>query len=385
MRHPLFPKFLAVLAIVLLLLLLLGYGGWSWYRSRQSAFSLPGEVQAQEMRNGSRLGGRVLKVWVREGQTVKAGQPLVDFDDADLRAKIAAAQADLKQARLQERQLARGADIDAIRQANAAVSQAREQVKLVDKGVRPEEAAQVKSRYESAQAQAKQAKDAAESARTLLDNGIISQQKFDSLQQIAEAAKASADSARAALSMTHAGGRSEDRQIARDRLNAAQAQAAQIAKGAGPDQVGIASANVDKAKSALQALQAQVGEVHVKAPFAGYVSVIGVSSGELVAPGRPVVSLIDYAHLWTEVFVPESKLLKMALSPGQELEVSAHADKTRTFPAKVLLVNPKSEFTPGGEGNTDEATFRVKVEIENTQANGRQLLYPGMKVDVHFR
>src|SRR6478609_861528 len=106
MRQFLSPKVI----ISLLVVALLGLGAFIWklYKKQQDALSLAGEVQAQEMRNGSRLAGRVLKVWVREGQRVKIGDPLIDFDDTELLSKIASAEADLKEAQLQERQLAKG-------------------------------------------------------------------------------------------------------------------------------------------------------------------------------------------------------------------------------------------------------------------------------------
>jgi HlyD family secretion protein len=383
MRQTFSPKVIIALAVVIVLGS--SFIAWKIYSKQQASLYLPGEVQAQELRSASRLGGRVLKVWVHEGQSVKSGQRLVDFDDTDLLSKIAAAEADLKGAQLQERQLAKGADIDSIRQANASVTQAQQQVRLVDEGLRPQEIAQSKERFEAAMQQAKQAKDSALNAKNLLDNGIISQQKYETIQQSLAVAQANADSAKSAYTMAQSGGRPEERSIARSRLVAAKAQAQQVAKGASSEQIAIASASVDKAKSQLTALKAQLKEAHISASFSGYVSVVAVSPGELIAPGRPVVNLIDIEHLWTDVFVPESRLLKMHISPGEKVSVIPRADKSQTFAGKVLFVNPKSEFSPGGESNTDEPNFRVKLEIQNTIINGKQLLYPGMKVDVHFQ
>jgi len=382
MRQFLSPK--VIISLVVVAFLAVGAVIWKVYKKQRDALSLAGEVQAQEIRNASRLGGRVLKVWVHEGQPVKLGDPLIDFDDTELLSKIAAAEADLKEAQLQEKQIARGADIDSVRQANAGVSQAQQQVKLVDEGLRPQEVIQAKERFEALQLQAKQARDASLNAKTLLDNGIISKQKYDTIQQTAMTAQANADSAQAAFTMAKAGGRPEERSIARARLSAAKAQAQQIAKGASPEQVAISSANVDKAKSQLTALKAQLKEAHIKAPFSGSVSVVAVSPGELIAPGRPVINLIDIEHLWTDVFIPETRLLKLHISPNDDVSIVPRADKTKIFNGKVLFVNPKSEFAPGGESTTDEPNFRVKIEIQKAAVNGRQFLYPGMKVDVRF-
>jgi HlyD family secretion protein len=387
MRKPLSLKSLIILIAVLIVVA--GVAGWAYFRSTRPTLALSGEVQAREIRNGSRFGGRVRRVFVREGQIVQAGQPLVEFEDTDLKAKIADARATLNQAIARERLLARGADLGEVRQAGAAVRQSQEQLKMLRTGARPEELAQAQSRLRAAEAQWQQAQKMADNAQTMLDAGIISRQKADALNSEVEAARSNVDSLRAALALAKSGGRAEERRIAQANASAAAARYQEILKGAPPEEMSIASANVEKARSALQSLEAQTGEVRLKAPFAGYVSVVGVTEGELVPPGRPVVSIIDYSHLWTDVYVPESRLLDLGLAPGEpvSVETEAKAASRHTFPGRIALINPRSEFVPnsGGDSSSEESAFRVKIELSGTNADGRQRLYPGMKVKVRFR
>ncbi|MBY0405213.1 MAG: biotin/lipoyl-binding protein, partial [Cyanobacteria bacterium] len=51
--------------------------------------SLSGLVQAKEIKNASRFGGRVKKVLVKEGDVVHQGEKVLIFDDIELRSKIA--------------------------------------------------------------------------------------------------------------------------------------------------------------------------------------------------------------------------------------------------------------------------------------------------------
>ncbi|HEY9746868.1 MAG TPA: efflux RND transporter periplasmic adaptor subunit, partial [Oculatellaceae cyanobacterium] len=342
-------------------------------------------VQAREVKNGSRFGGRVKKILVQEGQQVQEGQLLIEFDDTDLQAKIADAKATLAQALAQEHLLAKGADIGLVRQASSAVQQAQERLKMVTSGARPEELAQAQAKVRAAEDQSRQAQQAFENAKVMLDEGIISKQKYDSLRDAANAAQASLDAAKANLKMMQAGGRPEERRIADAQLSAAKAQYAQLLRGARPEEASIASANVEKAKSALQALEAQLEEVQIRAPFAGHVSVIGVTEGELVAPGRPVVTILNYDNLWVDVYVPESKLSMVTL--GDTVKVRAKSLQKTEFLGKVALINPKSEFVPnsGGNTNTEEQTFRVKVSLNPKDTTRRVSLYPGMKVEVLFQ
>ena len=62
--------------------MLLGAIVYSQYRPQLSRVS--GFIEADEIRVGSRLGGRVLTVHVVEGQRVTRGQPLLELEPFDL-------------------------------------------------------------------------------------------------------------------------------------------------------------------------------------------------------------------------------------------------------------------------------------------------------------
>lgn len=378
-----FKIIVSVASVVILIALAVAFS--SFWPSKKT-FKLSGEVQAREFRNGSRFGGRVLKVLVKEGQLVKADQLLVTFDDTDLQAKIADARATLAQALAQEKLLAKGADLGQVRQAGAGVQQAQQRLKMVSEGARPEEVAQARSKVQIAENQLQQAQQAAHNAKTMLDEGIISHQKYDGLVNAAETAQSNLNAAKAALKMMETGGRPEEKQIASAQLSAAKAQYGQVLKGAQPEEMSIASANVEKARSNLKALEAQLSELQIKAPFAGFVSVVGVTPGELVPPGRSVITIIDYENLWTDVYMPESKLASLSIEPGESVYAETRGEQETRFSGKVALINPKSEFVPnsGGDSSTEESTFRIKVNVENKDLTGQKTLYPGMKVDVYF-
>jgi HlyD family secretion protein len=382
MPKPFSFKLLASVGVVVVLIT----ASILFFWPSKPAFKLSGEVQALEFRNGSRFGGRVLKVLVQEGEIVKEGQPLVIFEGVDLEAKIAEAKASLAQALAQEKLLAKGADIAQVRQAGAGVQQAQQRLKMLSDGGRPEEVSQAQSRVQIAENQAEQAKKALENAKTMLEEGIISRQKYDSLTLAAETAQSNLNAAKAALSLMKSGGRNEEKRIASAQLSAAKAQYGQLLEGAEPEEFSIASANVEKARSNLKALEAQLGELNIQAPSMGYVSVVAVTPGELVPAGRPVVTIIDYDRLWADVYMPESKLMDLSIQPGALVSVASQSSKKTRFEGRVAVINPKSEFVPnsGGDSSSEESTFRLKINIANKDVTGQTMLYPGMKVDVYF-
>jgi multidrug efflux pump subunit AcrA (membrane-fusion protein) len=71
------------------------------------------------------IGGRVVDIYVKEGQRVVSGQPLASIDDAPARAKLDQARADLDAARENVRRLLEGSTPNEQQQNNAAVDAAR--------------------------------------------------------------------------------------------------------------------------------------------------------------------------------------------------------------------------------------------------------------------
>lgn len=80
-------KKLLGIAVVLLVLAVAGAAAWR-LRSREiPRETVSGTIEVDETRVASRYGGRVVKLHVREGDAVKAGQPLLDLEAAELRAR----------------------------------------------------------------------------------------------------------------------------------------------------------------------------------------------------------------------------------------------------------------------------------------------------------
>ena len=88
---------LRLLGILLVTGLLVGLIVYSQLRPEVKHVS--GYIEADEIRLGSRVGGRVAKVHVEEGQRVESGQVLVELEPYDLLEQEKEAQATLAAAR----------------------------------------------------------------------------------------------------------------------------------------------------------------------------------------------------------------------------------------------------------------------------------------------
>src|SRR5437764_6162388 len=111
-----------------LVLVVVAGAALAWYfgpwRTGNGVLRLPGVVEIQEVRLGSKIGGRLKDVKIAEGDIAEAGQPLVEFEVPELQAqyeqqqaRVAAAEADADKAhngpRQQELDAAWGAALSA--------------------------------------------------------------------------------------------------------------------------------------------------------------------------------------------------------------------------------------------------------------------------------
>src|SRR5579864_1004274 len=85
--------------IVPLLVLCLAFALALFYSQHRSGpLRVSGFVETDEIRIGSRVGGRVKSVLVEEGDQVKKGQPLVELEPFQLLEQLAQARAQLAEA-----------------------------------------------------------------------------------------------------------------------------------------------------------------------------------------------------------------------------------------------------------------------------------------------
>src|SRR5579859_4695603 len=109
-------KFLIPILVVAALVGLAVYS--SGMLHRDASLHGSGTVEARNIRVGSKIGGRIDKVLVREGDPVEAGQVLITFDEKELAASLA-------QSRAAAEKSQRGYRPEEIAEARAAAAQAK--------------------------------------------------------------------------------------------------------------------------------------------------------------------------------------------------------------------------------------------------------------------
>jgi multidrug resistance efflux pump len=345
-------------------------GGTYWVIARGSGQTLAtsGTVEAWNVRVGSKVGGRVEEVKVREGDLVEPGQVLVTFEEQELLAALEQARANLKK-------MERGYRTEEIAQARAEAAQALAEYQLMQHGYRQEEIAAAQAEVERARAEAVRTEATWQRARDLANSQVYSSQQRDDAEGQWKAAAAALAMAQERLAQLRRGYRPEEIAAAKARFEQAEARRLQYERGNRPE-------DIEQARAVLREAEARYRERQVLAPAAAAVEVLDVRPGDLIAPNVPIATLLERDQLYIRVYVPETQIGLVKL--GQPAEVRVDSFPGEAFEGIVEQINQKAEFLPRNVQTRQERVhqvFGVRVRVRDPQARIRA----GMAADVTLR
>ena len=344
-----------------------GAAGAAWYLPRQgesAALRLPGTVEVQEVRLGSKAGGRVTAVFARESEVAERGAPLVAFEVNDLTARRDRAKARLTAARAALEKANRGPLEEEIAEAEAQANASRARLDKAKTGFREEPRRQAQQELAAALADQREAEAEYVRVRHLRDVGAGSQSAFDAARATRDRAQSRVNAAQAALDLQTTGNRAEDIDEARHDLARHEARLKLLRRGTREEDKAAARAAVAEAEAELTEAEVNLREAVVVAPERCRVEVVSVRPGDLVPPGRSVVLTHGTDDLWVKVFVPSTDLGKLRL--GQAVEVAVDSHPGKRFAGQVVHIATTSEFTPRNVQSLDERrhqVFAVKVRV----------------------
>ena len=371
-----------VLAVAALAILIAT--GWliHSYTNSKSSFVYSGTIETREIQIGSKIGGRVTLVPVEEGQAVKAGTLLVQFECDDLKTQRAQAQAQLEQARADYQRLQRGNRPEEIAQAQANAQMQRAMLDAAQNGPRAEELKQAEADYAAAKADAANTQINFQRMESLVRGDTVSHQQYDDAKAARDSAAQKAESLHQRFALLQAGTRKEDLQAAQERYRQAQAAADLMQRGYRKEDIDAGRAKMEEAQARVNQLDVQLKEAQLYAPADGLVQTVSVRTGDLVGPGKIVVTMLESSQLWVKVYVPETDL--SAVRVGQPAQVEVDSFRSRTFSGHVQEIASQAEFLPRNVQTRDDRqhqVFGVKVYVDN--ANG--VLKSGMSATVRLQ
>jgi len=287
-----------------------------------------GTVEATEARLGFQAAGRIESILVHEGDEADSGAVLAQLDQTEMLARRD--------------------------QAQAQVTAAQALLDELQTGFRPEEIAQARAAQSAAEEQKSDAERDLKRTKTLFEGGAASEEIYDKAKSRYQVASSQASQATDQLRLMQSGPRSE-------RIAAQQAQ-------------------LEQAQAAVRSIDAAMANMTVRAPFNGVVTIKHREPGEIVAPGAPVLTVMNRSDRWIRIYVPEYHIGELHLGQGASIRSDTYPDKT--YQGDVMYIASEAEFTPKTVQTTEERVklvYAVKVRILGDSDNE---LKPGMPADV---
>jgi HlyD family secretion protein len=365
-----------VLPIALLLVGLIVLGLW-WSQRRTGPALASGVLEAEEVRLGSRVGGRVKEVLVQEGDRVRAGQALVTLEPFDLLEQLASAKADLAAREAVLARLEAGFRSEEVAQARARRDQAQALLDRMLAGMRPLEIQMIEHRLAIAEAGLRDAQRELDRIKPLFERGQATPDEMERAVFAHEAQEANVALVRDELSLAREGNRAEDVAHARALLAESEAAFQLVQAGSRAEDVEQARALVRSAESTVEAIRRQLEELRIVAPRDGRIEALELYPGDLVAPNAQFLTLLDERRLWVRAYVPQA----WPVTVGQRLTVRVDAFPRRHFAAHVTFVAQQAEFIPANVQTPEERSkqvFHIRVMLDE----GYDVLRTGMAADV---
>jgi multidrug resistance efflux pump len=343
--------------------------GFFWpFGRRPATLRLPGVVEIQEVRLGSKIGGRVEKVEILEGDLAEAGQPLVFFAVPELQAQRQQLQARLHQAEADLEKAKNGPRPEEKEAARAALEAARARWERLKAGWREEEKRQARSELETAEADLKLAREEFDRAERLFRQASSSRADYDAARAARDRAVGRQAAAAARCEMLQAGSRPEDIAEAAAQLKQAQANYDLLLAGTRAEDIAAAEARLLEGRGKLSEIDANLAEAIVRASERVLVEIVGVRKGDLVQPNQPILRVLRANDLWVKAYVPEPELGQIRLRQPADVTIDAYPGKS--FRGEVMHIAAESEFTPRNVQSADERrhqVFAIRIRVADPQ------------------
>jgi multidrug resistance efflux pump len=279
---------------------------------------------------GSELAGVVTTLRVKVGSKVKAGEPLFELDDRQLKSELA------------------------YREANLAAAKA--QLVRLEEMPRSEEVPPSEAKLREAEANVKLQADQLARAERMVGSHSIGEEEWYARKQGLAAAEAQLAQAKANLALLKAGAWQADKEVSHAAVAQAEAQ------------VAMTRTDLDRRI--------------VRAPVSATVLQVNLRPGEFVGtpPNQPLVVLGDTDVLHVRVDIDENDIHRF--HPGMPAVAKLRGDPSReyrlTFVRVEPYVVPKKSLTGDNTERVDTRVLQVIYAIDPRDTT----LYVGQQVDV---
>ena len=343
---------LAVIAIV--------WGAWYGLVARNYVSTDNAYVNAQMAQVTPLIAAPAVEVLVKDTQQVKAGDVLVRLEQADARAALAAAEAELAAARRR------------FRQSVANNSALAAQVDTSSAGL-----VQVQAQYRTALAEHEKARIDLRRRESAAPSGAVSGEELTQARKAYATTLAALDAARGAIDQAGASRRAAQGQLAANDA---------LVRGSSEE----TDPAVLAAKARRDSAQLDLDRTEIRAPIAGGVSRLRGQVGQRLNPGQTIMVIVPLTKVYVEANFKEGQLRRVRLGMPASLTADLYGSDV-TYHGKVagfsggtgasMAVIPAQNAT----GNWIKVVQRLPVRIElDPEELKRHPLRVGLSMEVEI-
>ena len=366
---------------IVIVIVVAGAAGMLAYRSLRpeptNRILVSGNIELNQVDIAFKSAGRLIERTVNEGDAVQKGMVIARLDREQLLRQRETAEAALQtaQAMLAESQTAlrwqRETHQADMQLRNADLSAAESQLLQLKNGARPQEIQESKAAVAAAQSQYDQAKKDWDRAQTLYKNDDISTSQHDQFRTRFESADANLKQAKERAALVQEGPRSETiegaaAQVARARASLRIGEANGIETKRREQDIVARLGDIERAKAQIALIDTQLADTIAVSPINGVVLVKAADVGEVLAPGTSVVTVGDIDHPWLRAYIREQDLGRIKL--GDKVRVTTDSFPGRAYDGHISFISSDAEFTPKQIQTAEERVklvYRIKIDVDN--------------------
>lgn len=285
--------------------------------------AIEGKTRKELVTFSPKVTGRILEIYVEEGQTVKAGDTLAKLDVPEVSAKIA--------------------------QAKGATSAAKAQAQMARNGATADQMRQLRAKQKGLQEQYQYAQKAYSRARNMYRDSLLSPQNYDEAFAKYQGAKAQLDAANAELHDVQIGTRYEKIEMAEGQAN--------------------------QAMGALQEANVAYSERYVIATNDMEIETVSLNKGELATAGFALFSGYIPDTTYFRFTVPESKI--SSYQKGKTVKMVVNYNQ-KEITGRIVSIKQLAKYaditTAFPDYNPEDAVYEIKVIPDNRAQLGNILV-----------
>jgi len=300
----------------------------------------------------SKVSGTVKTIYIKDNQTVRQGELLIEIDPADIEVKQKESSSGLE------------AEKSKLIELKSKLDTARRQFEELISAV-----GVVKANIELQDANMKQAEADMKRAENLFKEDLISEERFEKTKTAYDVVLAQAKAVK------------EELKQAGSRLETQKAIIRQASAAIEPQ-----NALIRQKEASLAASELILSYTKISAPTDGYITRKSVETGNQIQTGQPLMALVSLSDIWIIANFKETQLERVKVGQKVEIEIDSYPGKKFTGKIESIMAGTGSVFSlfpaENATGNYVKVVQRVPVKIVlDKNTDSEHILRIGMSVE----